>query len=669
MKKQKNLINLNCLLLLSCFAYYTFSFSQSEIKTIDSLKKIINQNRNSFQEAQALVSLSDILYQTDEDTVLVLCEHALDILKKIPEKSLNEKEKFEYNQIKALALNNIGIVFYNSGNFAKAIFYFIQGTKIREKINDEKSLSESYNNIAFIYKQQKDTLKAISYYKKSLKFALKTENLSDISYSYFGLASMFDVSQSKNSLEYYFKSLEIEKKLNRKYEIAKREHNIGIVYQNSNEYSFAQKWYLKSIETKKEIDDYKGISTTLISLSKLKIEEEAYKEAEKYALEAYKISKEIENIQNIILSCEQLYTIYLKQKRYKEALEKFVEQTENNEVLLLEANETETVKLQMQYDFDKKQAKDSLNTVNEKEKFNIKLNLEKDKQMRLYLFIAVSLIFLLITFNRFKKTKKQKIIIEEQNKEVTHKNKEITDSIMYAKKIQYTLLANKNLLDQNLQNHFIIFKPKDIVSGDFYWALRKDNFFYLAVCDSTGHGVPGAFMSLLNISFLNEAINEKNIVLPNEILNHVRTRLIANLGNEGSQDGMDAALLCFNFDSNEIIYSAAYNAPVIVSNNELKMLEADRMPIGKSPKEHISFTNHTIHVKHGDTIYLFTDGFADQFGGPKGKKYKIKSLLEKIEQLYSQSVEDQEQELDKTFNEWKGNLEQVDDMLFVGIKF
>ncbi len=654
--------------LVLCFFLCLTGFNLSQGESTASLKKVIYSEQNTLKEARALVNLSDILYATNEDTVLVLCEQALSILKNTNLKKLNSKTKFEYNQIKAKSLNNIGYIFYNSGNSTKAIYYFIEATKIREKINDEQSLCESYNNIAFIYKQQEDTLKAISYYKKSLRNAQKTKSLPDISHAFSGIATMLDIHESHKALEYYFKSLDIEKKLDNKFEIAKREHNIGIIYQNNNDLIKAQKWYLKSIETKREIEDNKGISTSLIALANLKLEEESYNEAEKYALEAYKISKEIDHIQNIIQTAGQLYTIYLHQKKYKEALDKYVEQTENNEILLMEANETETVKLQMQYDFDKKHAKDSLNKINEKEKFNIKLNLEKDKQFRLYLFIAISLIFLVITFNRFKKTNNQKIIIEQQNKEVVQKNKEITDSIMYAKKIQYTLLANKELLDKNLQNHFIIFKPKDIVSGDFYWALRKDNFFYLAVCDSTGHGVPGAFMSLLNISFLNEAINEKNIILPNEILNHVRKRLIDNLGLDGSQDGMDATLLCFNFDNNEVIYSAAYNAPVIISNNEIKTLKADRMPIGKSPKEHISFTNHYIQTQSGDTIYLFTDGYADQFGGPKGKKFKVKTLLEKLQEISPKTLEEQEKELESNFDKWKGNLEQVDDILIVGIR-
>ena len=645
-----------------------FSFSQENKKTINVLKRIIRHEDNSLEKAKALVKLSDILYNTNVDTVLILCEQSLLLLKKIPSDKLKTKDVFIYNQTKALAFNNIGAVFYQSGNYSKAISYFLQATKIREKIKDNAGLSESYNNIAYIYKQQEDSAKAIQYYKKSLNFAKKNNDLQAMSKAFNGLASASDINSTKTTLEYYFKSLKIEQQLGNEYEVGKREQNIGAVYQNNNEYALASRWYLKSIKTKKLLNDFKGLSTTLISLANLKIEEENYAQAEKYAKEAYLISKENDYTNNIILSCGQLYDIHLKNKNYKEALEMFVEQTENKEQTLIEANETETVKLQLQYDFDKKLAEDSLSSSNEKEKLNIKIKLQQEKQLGLYLFILVSLVFLLLTFNRFRKTKKQKVIIENKNIEVIKKNKEITDSIKYAKKIQYALLANKELLSKNLKEHFIIFKPKDIVSGDFYWAFRKNNYFYLAVCDSTGHGVPGAFMSLLNISFLNEAINEKNLILPNEILNHVRNRLISNISQEGSQDGMDATLICINSDTSEITYSAAYNAPILISNNKIEVLNVNRMPIGKSPKEHESFTLHTINAQKGDMLYLHTDGYVDQFGGPKGKKFKIKSLLEKLLLINKDNLENQAKELELVFEEWKGNLEQVDDTLVIGIK-
>jgi serine phosphatase RsbU (regulator of sigma subunit) len=254
----------------------------------------------------------------------------------------------------------------------------------------------------------------------------------------------------------------------------------------------------------------------------------------------------------------------------------------------------------------------------------------------------------------------QKNIIEE-------KQKEIVDSILYAKRIQTTILAHDSYLKKHLPEHFVLFKPKDIVSGDFYWATKNGSRFYFAVCDSTGHGVPGAFMSLLNIAFLNEAINEKNIVQPNEVLNHVRKRLIKNISKEGYQDGMDGILLCFDADSKTVSYAAAHNSPIIIHNNEVVECEADKMPIGKGVRDE-SFVHQQLDVKSGDVLYLYTDGYADQFGGPKGKKFKYKKLNELLLSLSGTALEKQKEVLNETFDNWKGGLEQIDDVCVVGIR-
>lgn len=272
-----------------------------------------------------------------------------------------------------------------------------------------------------------------------------------------------------------------------------------------------------------------------------------------------------------------------------------------------------------------------------------------------------------------------------QREELAEKNKEIIDSINYAKRIQNTLLAHKDLLNDHLGEYFIYFNPKDIVSGDFYWAANRylssktqineegrqasgSEIFFLAVCDSTGHGVPGAFMSLLNIGFLTEAINEKEIVEPGEVFNFVRQRLMDNISKEGQRDGFDGVLIAIEKGKNEIKFAAANNRPVLVRRNELVELESDRMPVGAGEKKN-SFNTYTLRTEPGDTLYIYTDGFADQFGGPKGKKFKYKHLNEFLLAINSLPVEMQKDELQKMFEQWKGDLEQVDDVCIAGIRF
>ena len=262
----------------------------------------------------------------------------------------------------------------------------------------------------------------------------------------------------------------------------------------------------------------------------------------------------------------------------------------------------------------------------------------------------------------------QSEILEQQKDLLEERQKEIIDSITYAKRIQYTLLAHDNLLQKYLPEHFILFQPKDIVSGDFYWAVKSRSKFYLAICDCTGHGVPGAFMSLLNISFLNEAINEKNIEEPNLILDYVRTRLEGSVSQDGAKDGMDGTLLCMTEGSSSISYASAYNKPVLIREGELLILPSDKMPVGKGERAQL-FTLHTLEMQKGDCLYFYTDGLADQFGGPKGKKFKYKQLNEVLLQSHKKKSTDQRSALLQAFNEWKKEEEQVDDLCLVGLSF
>jgi serine phosphatase RsbU (regulator of sigma subunit) len=267
--------------------------------------------------------------------------------------------------------------------------------------------------------------------------------------------------------------------------------------------------------------------------------------------------------------------------------------------------------------------------------------------------------------------KEQNIVLEQKVKERTaaleEKNKEVMDSIHYAKRIQNALLAQEDILRKFYQDrYFLLFKPKDIVSGDFYWGCQQENRIYLAVCDCTGHGVPGAFMSLLNTSYLNEAIIEKNIAKPNEIFNYVRDRLVTTISHEGGRDGMDGILFCKDLTTNKITYAAAYNTPYLVRKGALVELQTDKMPVGRGELDK-SFTNFDLKLEQGDGLYLLTDGYADQFGGPKGKKFKYKQLEDILISMSHLPMSEQKIILEQKFNEWKEGFEQVDDVCIIGI--
>jgi len=295
------------------------------------------------------------------------------------------------------------------------------------------------------------------------------------------------------------------------------------------------------------------------------------------------------------------------------------------------------------------------------------------------IIILIGLIWFIIRWQT-KKLRNRQIELENtvivRTKEISHqkelveeKQKEITDSINYAKRIQYSLLAHDDLLKNNLPEHFVLFKPKDIVSGDFYWASEKlyneSKKFYLAVCDSTGHGVPGAFMSLLNISFLNEGINEKNITEPNKVFDHVRNRLTENV--DGGADGMDAILIQFDFEKKIMNYTAANNAPLLIRNNTIQELQKDKMPVGRSDKTN-PFQLFNLTLEKGDCLYFYTDGYADQFGGEKGKKFKYANLNKLLIEIHNLPMQEQNEKLLTAFEKWRGDLEQVDDVCIIGIR-
>jgi serine phosphatase RsbU (regulator of sigma subunit) len=265
------------------------------------------------------------------------------------------------------------------------------------------------------------------------------------------------------------------------------------------------------------------------------------------------------------------------------------------------------------------------------------------------------------------KVKERTAEVEKQNAIIMHKQQEHIDSLNYAKRIQQAVLATDKFLNKYLPDNFVLFKPKDIVSGDFYWASKNETHFYLAVCDSTGHGVPGAFMSLLNMAFLNEAIISKKLIQPNDILQHVREMLVRSLSKDGRQDGMDGILICKEIKTGKITYAAAQNAPVIIRGDQVIECDADKMPIGKGIRDE-TFKLYDPELQKGDIFVLYTDGYADQFGGPKGKKLMYKPLKEKLK-LYSKlPLTEQRDNLDTFFEEWRGEQEQVDDICMIGIR-
>jgi len=266
----------------------------------------------------------------------------------------------------------------------------------------------------------------------------------------------------------------------------------------------------------------------------------------------------------------------------------------------------------------------------------------------------------------------QRDLATEQRDKIAAQQKSIMDSIHYARRIQRSLLPSARVLDRLLPEHFILFKPRDIVSGDFYWAAENNGDIYFTAADCTGHGVPGAFMSMLGMAFLNDIVNKFKDIEPNEILNRLRDHIIETLHQEGkssiTKDGMDMVMCKIDKQKTTLRYACANNPLYLIRNGELLETKGEKMPVAIHDNME-PFQLHTIKIMPGDTVYIFSDGYADQFGGPAGKKFMYKRLREQFLSLQDQPMKSQGEILEQTIVEWKGTTQQIDDIVVIGIKF
>ncbi|MFC2086461.1 PP2C family protein-serine/threonine phosphatase, partial [Bacteroidota bacterium] len=266
----------------------------------------------------------------------------------------------------------------------------------------------------------------------------------------------------------------------------------------------------------------------------------------------------------------------------------------------------------------------------------------------------------------------QRDLATQQRDQIEKQNIRITDSIEYASRIQSAMLPPDEFIKETLNDYFIYFKPRDIVSGDFYWMMKKDNLTVIAAVDCTGHGVPGAFMSMLGVALLNEIIGKDDLSNASKILQKLRENVIKSLHQTGdpdeAADGMDIALSIIDFQKKEMQFSGANNPLYIIRNKELIEIKSDKMPLGIHFIEDEPFTNHEIKLKSNDLLYIFSDGYVDQFGGKDNRKLLARNFKKVLVQNCEKPLDEQKILLDEYLNEWKGDMKQIDDILIIGLK-
>jgi len=371
------------------------------------------------------------------------------------------------------------------------------------------------------------------------------------------------------------------------------------------------------------------------------------------------------------------------EKRRKDSTIKQIEDSLQRRIQMFNAKMVEYRKIEDKIEENKAKIKDQERLMKD-QKIEISRQTVKIGQQTQVIIIIfslgfISLVFLLFAIRSNIQRKKANQLLFEQKKEVENqkqlvdeKQKEIVDSINYARRIQTALMAHDKLLSKHLPEHFVLFRPKDIVAGDFYWATSTPGGFMYVTGDCTGHGVPGAFMSLLNISKLNETINQKNITRPDLVFNDIRNEITRALNpedsTEDSKDGMDAVLCKLDLRGMKLQYAAANNSFYVIRNKEVIVCKADKMHVGKAFNATGLFTYFEMDLEKGDCIYTFSDGYSDQFGGPNRKRFKSVQLKELLLNISDKPMPEQRAILNDKFESWKGNIEQIDDVLVIGVR-
>lgn len=617
--------------------------------------------------------------------------HDADSLEQVLRKS-PDTEKFKYYYILT--------EFYIYDAPQKAIKLANEFLILGEKYDSLNIIEHCYQILGEAYFYQDNLDKSLDYFKKLLDSKIEQNNEEEIGRAYNNMGIIYRAKEEfAKAIECYEQSLEISKKYNNINGISSTLNNLGVLHEYLNLYAKARDYYDQSLKIELELNDPEGISTSYLNLGGIYYKLKKYNKAIEYCNKSVSICDSLNLNHSLELNYDILYKTY-KETGNKELGFKYLEKHhELKEKRVNEEMNAQIAEMEAKYQSDKQQQEIQ------------NLNVEKRRKQRLNIIFIIALIifsvqaiFLLITNKKRRKInqslkqinaevlqqkeeieaqrdeieaqrdeiKRQKEIADFQTNQILKQNKDIKDSIEYAKHIQIALFPDKISLQKIFKRGFCLFKPKDIVSGDFYWVSQVENKSIIVASDCTGHGVPGAFMSIIGINFLNEIVNENQIYTPNEILNQLRKKVIKAMVHankiQESKDGMDISLIVIDYDKMELQYAGAYNHLFYIRDHMLGVIKADRMPVGISEKTMMPFTNHTMKIQAGDQFYMFTDGYADQFGGPNKKKFRIGALRELLLEIHENPMNEQKRIMHETFINWKGKQQQVDDVLAIGIK-
>lgn len=586
---------------------------------------------------------------------------------------------------------NLGHVFFTKGDYNNALKSYLNAVKIEEARENYPSIAFCQTNLGVVYREKKDYDKSIVYFKKSIENYKKLEQINRASSTQSKLGHLYIIKKDYDQAEIVLmQALNSQLKNNYEAGLASTYNSLGFLYKGRQD-AQAITYYKKAAEYAKKYNDEMFLGGILINLGSAIYDNKKPKQAIPVLLEGIKIADSYGKIEYVSIGYNHLSKAYEEKGSYKNALKYNKLHLELKDSLLNKENLRQMNELEASYESEKKEKEilllnekakvDELTIQDEKQKSIIANEQKKSQQLIFGLGIGLLLVITLFIFRGYQNKKKSNVILTQQKLEiekandvislqrdiVNEKNKEITDSIQYAKRIQNAILPPNKVVKEYLHDSFIFYKPKDIVAGDFYWLESVKNKVLFAAADCTGHGVPGAMVSVVCNNGLNRSVREYGLTDPGKILDKTREIVVAEFekSEEEVQDGMDIALCSLEGDT--LKYAGANNPLWIIRDNELIETKPNKQPIGQfdNPEPYIE---HTIKLKKGDTIYIFSDGYADQFGGEKGKKLKTSNFKELLLSVHQEDMVKQRKLIDEAFEKWKGDLEQLDDVCVVGVR-
>lgn len=643
-----------------------------------------------------MYSLGECLWQNSQnDSALALSVRAEALAKKL-----------NYTFGVLASMENQGIIYTNEGIYPTALEKYLECLTIAEKLNNKRQIAAAYGNISNVYFYEGNYTEALKNAEQALKAGLESGEKGEIGSDYGSLGAIYaGMGNNVKALENYTQALNLAKEAGDSAFVGFYYGNIGSIYVLMGKQDEAMKTLRLSLGIARKTGDKITIGQSYENIAQVLMQQKKYIPAKAYLDSALHVARLIKDNETIRDTYKAMANADSAMGDFKNAYLHYQKYISASDSIINEKNTKKLVQEQMQYDFDKKETAQKA----EQDKKDALAAADKKKQQIITASVSVGLLLVLafsgMLFSRFRVTQRQKVIIEKQKIVVEEKNKDILDSITYAKRLQDAILPPMSEIKAVFPDSFVLYKPKDIVAGDFYWmqpllnpphreGLQSDNpnelkvspdggdtegaAVLIAACDCTGHGVPGAMVSVVCSNALNRAVKEFGLTEPGKILDKTRELVLETFEkSEGDiKDGMDISLAALipSEGGMTVRWAGAYNPLWYIEGGEVKELTPDKQPIGKTDNQK-PFTTHTFTFPlmegqrgAGVSLYLFTDGYADQFGGPKGKKYKYKQLQQLIMDNAQLPMEKQKRILEEEFEKWKGNNEQTDDVCVIGIK-